>query len=274
MKPILFNTEMVRAILDGRKTVTRRIADISTEIPCGCSTDDHEFVPDNFNHPEEKPTGFVCRRCGFGVAPPYCRVPCGESLFRPRYWPGDILYVRETWCDPTPDQSGYPVLYKADMPMHWDAEDVEFGEEVTLKAEDYKWRPSIHMPKEAARIFLRVTGVRVERLQNIDGEQAFLEGATAEVPGILESFEKNDMSIFPKNFSNWPDEKKADWYRSTATASYIAQCELSERLIKSFKQIWNSTIKPAEIPFCGWAANPYVWVYKFERISKEEAMKC
>ena len=77
--------------------------------------------------------------------------------------PGDILYVRETWCDPTPDQSGYPILYKADMPMHWDAEDVEFGKEVTLKAEDYKWRPSIHMPKEYARIFLRVTDVRVRK---------------------------------------------------------------------------------------------------------------
>lgn len=178
MKPILFNTEMVRAILDGRKTVTRRIADINTEITCNDGTTNHEFVPDNFNHPWVKPTGFVCRRCGFGVAPPYSRVPCGDSLFRPRYWPGDILYVRETWCDPTPDQSGYPILYKADMPMHWDAEDVEFGQEVTLKGEDYKWRPSIHMPKEAARIFLRVTNVRVERLRNMVLADVLMEGIT------------------------------------------------------------------------------------------------
>lgn len=269
MKPILFNTEMVRAILEGRKNVTRRVANISTEITCSFDdTTNHEFVPDNFTG--GTPTGFICRKCGFGVAPPYCRVPCGESLFRPRYWPGDILYVRETWCDPTPDQSGYPILYKADMPMHWDAEDVEFGEEVTLKTEDYKWRPSIHMPKEYARIFLRVTDVRVERLQDIDGEQAFLEGATAEVPGILVSFEKNDMSIFPKNFSKWTAEKKEEWYRSTATATYIAQCQLSERLIESFKQLWDSTIKPADLPFCGWEVNPLVWVYKFERISKED----
>lgn len=278
MKPILFNTEMVRAILEGRKNVTRRVANISTEIHCGCSTDDHEFVPDNFNHPEEKPTGFVCRKCGFGVAPPYCRVPCGTSLFRPRYWPGDILYVRETWaklCYVDPD--GYTHF---DQSMYYYAADG--APDVTLVDDDgfelddqrIRWKPSIHMPKEAARIFLRVTDVRVERLQDIDGEQAFLEGATAEVPGILESFEKNDVSIFPKNFSNWPAEKKEEWYRSTATASYIAQCELSERLIKSFKQIWDRTIpkhpnKFKSYPYY-WKDNPWVWVYKFERISKEE----
>ena len=234
MKPILFNTEMVRAILEGRKKVTRRIANISTEIHCGCSTDDHDFVPDNFNHPEKKPTGFVCRHCGFGVAPPYCRVPCGESLFRPRYWPGDILYVRETWCDPTPEQSGYPILYKADMPMHWDADDVEFGEEVTLKAEDYKWRPSIHMPKEAARIFLRVTGVRVERLQAISADECTMEGVWPLYAGPIGGREA---------------------YYKTA-----------------FAKLWNSTIEPAELPFCGWEANPLVWVYRFEQISKEEAI--
>lgn len=264
MKPILFNTEMVRAILDGRKTVTRRIANINTEISCNDGTTNHDFVLDSLNSLFDKPTGFVCRKCGFGVAPPHSRVPCGTSLFRPRYWPGDILYVRETWCNA---YDGEKFFYFADK--HTERED-----KTLLDYDDVRWHPSIHMPKEAARIFLRVTDVRVERLQDIDGEQAFLEGAAAEVPGILESFEKNDMSIFPKDFLNWPAEKKADWYRSTATASYIAQCELSERLIKSFKQIWDSTIKPADLTTDGWAANPWVWVYKFERISKEEAMKC
>ena len=175
MKPILFNTEMVQAILDRRKRFTRRIANINTDITCNDGTTNHDFVLDNFNHCY-RPTGFVCRKCGFGVAPPHSRDPVGTSRFRPRYFPGDILYVRETWCDPTFDQDGWPILYKADMPMHWDADDVEFGMEVTLKAEDFTWRPSIHMPKEYARIFLHVKDVKVERLNKMQEEDAIAEG--------------------------------------------------------------------------------------------------
>ena len=271
MKPILFNTEMVRAILEGRKTVTRRIANISTEIHCGCSADEHDFVPDNFNHPEEKPTGFVCRRCGFGVAPPYCRVPCGESLFRPRYWPGDILYVRETWGNYSyddPESNAAYFMYRADFP---DGAKSYWYEPEHIHLCDFpRWRPSIHMPKEAARIFLRVTDVRVERLQDIDGEQAYMEGVRVDVPPILLAHENDPISLYPKDFEKFSEEKKADWCKSTARAIYIARCELSNALIKKFKQIWTSTIKPAELPFCGWEANPLVWVYKFEMISKEE----
>lgn len=247
MKPILFNTEMVRAILDGRKTVTRRL------IKPRYRDDECGFQVVTNAHTGEFVRVEKLSDQGIGLFP-----DGSERHVYPPYWPGDILYVRETWCRA---YDGERFFYLADK--HTNRE-----EKTLLDYDDTRWKPSIHMPKEAARIFLRVTDVRVERLQDIDGEQAFLEGATAEVPGILESFEKNDMSIFPKNFSNWPVEKKADWYRSTATASYIAQCELSERLIKSFKQIWDSTIKPADLPFCGWDANPWVWVIKFQRISK------
>ena len=80
---------------------------------------------------------------------------------------GDILWVRETWCDPEPDNYMVPIFYKADMPLHWDAEDTEHGEAVDITEHEFKWVPSIHMPKEYARIFLRVKDVRVERLQDI-----------------------------------------------------------------------------------------------------------
>ena len=156
MKPILFNTDMVRAILDGRKTVTRRVMKPQPWGTCPNTGGDHELEPDNFCGGVA--TGFVCARCGQGVCPPHMKYPVGEALFRPMCWPGDILYVRETWCDPS--DTGWPICYKADLPMHWNADETEHGEAVDLREEDFKWQPSIHMPKWAARIFRRVTAVQ------------------------------------------------------------------------------------------------------------------
>ena len=152
MKPILFNTEMVRAVLDGRKTVTRRVIKPQPWDSVFC--DGHEFMPDDYGGC--KPTGFICRKCGLGVCPPHCKYPVGEALFRPYCWPDDILYVRETWAK---SMAG-TYMYKAtDDPIIID-----------------RWHPSIHMPKEAARLFLRVTDVRVERLQDIDDGGVAAEG--------------------------------------------------------------------------------------------------
>lgn len=275
MKPILFNTDMVRANLEDRKNATRRIADINTEITCNDGTTNHDFVLDNFTGGTA--TGFVCRKCGFGVAPPHSRVPCGSSLFRPRYWPGDILYVRETWrvknCvgDYSKGTKVAEIEYAAGgKTMIISPTDPAFDKWRT----GAKWHPSIHMPKEAARLFLRVTRVRVERLQDIDGEQAYREGATAKVPRILEEIETYGTPKFPKNFYKFSDTKKEDWCRGTATAIYIARCELAQRLIRSFKKIWDATIKKEDLDTYGWDANPWVWVIEYERISKEEAMKC
>ena len=235
MKPILFNTEMVKTILEGRKTVTRRIADINTDITCNDGTTNHEFVLDNFN-PVHKPTGFVCRKCGFGVAPPHSRVPCGTSIFRPRYWPGDILYVRETWGVPCRNWwETDDFLYRAD----WEARDSLYG-----LTEPPKWRPSIHMPKEAARIFLRVKSVRVERLQAITNEEAVREG----FDGV------------PCDCANIDEHGCVDCFNT----GWI------EPPCVSFMCLWDSTIKPADLPTYGWDANPWVWVIEFERCEKPE----
>lgn len=151
MKPILFNTDMVRAILEGRKTVTRRVV-----------------KPQPKSH-----IAYACMGNGFGkwVYPgkdaweywddESFRLPEGISQdeLKRRWTPpchtGDILYVRETWHK---DVGRY--MYKANY-----SENEKFyrnGKEVQIK-----WGSSIHMPKEAARIFLRVKSVRVERLQAI-----------------------------------------------------------------------------------------------------------
>lgn len=147
MKPILFNTEMVRAILDGRKTCTRRVIkpqpDEKHTYPLG-------FVTDST---EKKEMGCF----GFGID------EYGGSIqyAKPPYQPGDILYVRETWKKAP---NGY--YYYED----WQRDDI---------ADVTKWKPSIHMPKEAARIWLKVTDVKVERLQEITEVQAQAEGCNS-----------------------------------------------------------------------------------------------
>lgn len=198
IKPILFNTDMVRAILDGRKTVTRRVVKPHYR--------DNEI---GFNIITNANTGkYVCIE--------YFDEWENETRYMADpYRPGDILYVRETWCDPS--GTGWPILYKADMP---------------LKAADYKWYPSIHMPREAARIFLRVTDVRVERLQEIDGRSVLAEG--------VDNGHSN-----PTMGKRWENMQ-----------------------LMAFSALWDSTIKPADRDLYGWEANPWVWVIEFERCEK------
>ena len=136
MKPILFNTDMVRALLEGRKTVTRRVIDRDIVNSFDMESDGTVIsYEDRETGDHYEPTA-VCR-----------------------YQPGDILYVRETWAE-----MPYGYIYRADdeCPEGWDSDD--------------KWRPSIHMPKELARLFLRVKSVRIERLNDMTEEDAIAEG--------------------------------------------------------------------------------------------------
>lgn len=158
-KPILFNTEMVRAIQDGRKTVTRRVAFPNTDL--------HEFRCKKY------PNGWWFRG---SVAKDWESI-CNfiKTICPYKYKVGDILYVRETWCRYDEDHiiDGIRYAYKANATSESERMRKEFG---------YKWRPSIHMPKEAARIFLRVTNVRVERLQDIDDDGVIAEGLKIGAP--------------------------------------------------------------------------------------------
>lgn len=147
MKPILFNSDMVRAILDERKTCTRRVVKPQPKDAYAIIDSDDE-------------THTFDLLCGNRVAGGLL-ADWAETVKAP-YWPGDFLYVRETWTAWSRTMGTPPVLYyKADGNA----------------PDGIKWRPSIHMPKEAARIFLRVTNVRVEHLQDITEEQAVAEGA-------------------------------------------------------------------------------------------------
>ena len=206
--PILFNTDMVRAILDGRKTETRRI----------CKDGDKYVVPDMGFYNKDKRTYAV----HIYSDPAYKNQIALVERTCP-VCPGDILYVRETWNETT---HGYN--YKASP--------------LGNSRDSYDWRPSIHMPKEAARIWLRVMDVRVERLQAITEEQAKAEGAVRCYEEIR------------------PEEDTPVIYQSGDEGGYYTL---------GFKALWNSLTRKQEID--GWDANPWVWVIKFEQCEKPES---
>ena len=220
--PILFNTEMVRAILDGRKDATRRIV--------------KGFIPDDavWGYTAFTPKGYISCRGTFADG-------YGEKFFKLPCEPGNILYVRETWehfeccccegdehgnCYREPQQSA---LNKSCGCYMYRATDEIYG--------DAMWHPSIRMPKEAARIWLKVTDVRVERLQDITEEGAKKEGA-----------------IDNRGFIHSPNNE----YDNVHTAR------------EHFVKIWNNTIKKSNLDRYGWDASPWVWVIEFERCEKPE----
>jgi hypothetical protein len=253
MKPILFNTEMVRALLEGRKTVTRRVVKPQ---PKGA----HDVIDYD---DEEHTADLLCGNNGEGNA----FLDWAETVKAP-FWTGDILYVRETFrIDYLSNIPGAGrVQYKDGtyMDIRFTPERYDMMRQAQRKP---GWRPNENMPREAARIFLRVTDVRVERLQEIDGLEAFDEGAVAPMPKGCLPPQK------PDGYDDWSERKKNDWLHSMARATYISKLEFQERLIKAFRNIWDSTIKPKDLAAYGWDANPFVWVIEFERITKEEAEK-
>ena len=190
MKPILFNTEMVRAILDGRKSCTRRLVKfLSGENP--------------------KWTGYIKDGAMLYNGK---NKPCIRTQ---PYQPGDILYVRESYSE-----LSFGYVYKAD------------GENIDHLGNAIKWHPSIHMPKEAARIWLKVTDVRAERLWEIS----------------------------------------ADGIRNEGLSSAAVHCGDMEIALKEWEKLWNSTIPKKDIDRYGWQANPWVWVIEFERCEKPEGV--
>lgn len=178
-RPILFNGEMVRAILAGQKTQTRQ-----TVVP---------------------PTGSIC--------------PYGH--------PGDRLWVRERWAaDMSFDDLPPRMLPPRGMPIYYHA---------TAQCMDYKWRPSIHMPRWASRTTLEITDVRVERVQDISEADAWAEG----------------IEVLDGQFAD------ADIY---ATAKKYGLMFENANCI--YAHLWDSLYAARGL---GWDVNPWVWVITFKR---------
>lgn len=222
IKSIILNTEAVQATLDGRKSCTRRLVKPQ---PDGKHTFSLGFVTDSTEKKELGCFGFGTDKYGGSI-----------QFAKPSYQPGDILYVRETvW-----QKIGHYLDVDGETKPSWYNEfRYVASDEKPETGWNYSWvkRPSIHMSKDAARIWLKVTDVRAERLQDITEEGAKKEGA-----------------IDNRGFIHSPNNE----YDNVHTAR------------EHFVKIWNNTIKKSNLDRYGWDASPWVWVIEFERCEKPE----
>ncbi|NWB96671.1 morphogenetic protein [Pseudomonas gingeri] len=239
-RPILFSAPMVRAILEGRKTVTRRVVN-------------------QFQSPELMEDGIWFagaqkhRRYGFGVSGDDAK-SCADALAGsqccPYGNPGDRMWVRETfallgneggccidWQDSLVqgDERGAARIYRASCPpgdygLNQIPPKAEWKPDTEAMEYDGAWRPSIHMPRWASRILLEITDVRVERLQDISGDQAEAEGVNA---AMCQQF--------------------------LETSPSRRHCK--EAVIQGFAGLWQSTGGD-------WDANPWVWCVSFRRVEQ------
>lgn len=231
IKPILFNTEMVRAILDGRKTCTRRVIKPQPQSRlCYTYAGSHKGCIGKWTYPNRGAHEFWGEEYKL---PENIKDEELSKQWNPPYHTDDILYVRETWKEAP---KGY--YYYED----WQKDDI---------ADVTKWKPSIHMPKEAARIWLKVTDVRVERLQEMKPVDVIKEGAYLDCWDCLNTYGESG---------------------SQCCYGTEEQCSQCDEVMMEWEKLWNSTIKKSDIDRYGWDANPYVWVIEFERCEKPEGV--
>lgn len=232
-RPILFNTPMVIAILEGRKTKTRRIVRLPDEI------DPYRAEP-SYEHWETLDQWDFL----YGVV---ANIAVIDSFYKVKapYAIGDILWVRETWMPvkwAKPEGKAIPADWKENGFMYYATDEIRNSD-----GSPVIWKPSIHMPKEAARIFLLVTDVRAERLHDITDREAEEEG--------IGNLYLEDVGFGNKDYG----------------CIYYSDTEGYRGLQKEqFAHLWDSTIRSAYLTRNGWEANPWVWVYSFERIEKPE----
>jgi len=201
-KPIIFSGPMVRAILEGRKTQTRRVCKLQPQIvDVEPKYEKHTW---GFWHDDDYPNGRVIR-CPFGSR-------------------GTVLWVREAWAQPFAEsKNSNGVIYRADGADYLGLAERKHG---WGEAESDSWKPSIHMPRKFCRLFLTVTDVRVEKLQNI-----------------------SDSDVRAEGISEAAIEKCREWLHPNDCPG------------EAFSELWNSINEKRGY---GWKENPWVWIIEFE----------
>ena len=219
-RPILFSAAMVRAILDGRKTQTRRIAKISDPI-------EHAAINCQVVNFRKKTYWFNCQKSH----PDHIANACPHGIF------GDRLWVRESWSTHACLDNKKPSeLINVNSYHYWADGEINTG----------KKRPSIHMPRWASRIDLEITGIRVERLQDISEDDAKAEGA--------QRFDNIPIGT-PRPYRNEPDR----W--SMENPLNTDYCLSTPRY--AFANIFEKINGQGS-----WDKNPWVWVIEFKQITK------
>lgn len=224
-KGVMFAPDMVRAVIQGYKTQTRRIVKRVPESPKAIYDFDENscsaFMNEHFQVKFDWKTVFHGKTFtdpGFYTHTP----PLGKV--------GDMIYIRETFRELVDCSTGelHSYSYYADMP------------EKFHKKHPHKWKPSIHMPRKAARIFLEITNVRIERLNDISKGDAIAEG--------IERMKNNPCEISISPFDTW--------YRNYGQEGFSPM-----KSTECFKMLWESLSGPGS-----WDLNPWVWVYDFKRV--------
>ena len=239
-RPILFSGEMVRAILDGRKTQTRRVVKPQPVAPVVAEHNDivfHAGMTRNLARVKQS-RGRNLAATGNLAAHPF---PCPYGA------PGDLLYVRETWAQVT---RGLPEIGGRFIGMYQIPHIEEGVGELLYRATDddglsdqgFIWRPSIHMPKWAARIWLRATDVRVERVSEISEADALAEG----IREVTKDGEVKKYCVYDHR-----DMSSVRW------------ADMDRNPIDTFAALWDSLNADRGYDFFG--TNPWVWVVSFER---------
>lgn len=226
-KPVLFSTVMVQANLENRKKQTRRICEINPMATIiGLYTKRRIWNSEIESNPN--PLGHFAK----------FNLNGSEIEIKSKFTEGDILWVRETFCE--------PILFDGcESPFYYKADNVNASNTKVISG---KWKPSLFMPKKASRIFLKVTNVRCERLQDISETDAIEEG----IEQIPDWHNEGKINYFWKDYERNIDESEVD--ESVAFFNPI----------HSFQSLWDS-INAKKYP---WKSNPWVWVYDFERIEK------
>nr|DAP87997.1 MAG TPA: ASCH domain protein [Caudoviricetes sp.] len=238
IKPILLNTEMVRAILDGREGCTRRVVKPQPKTRlCYTYAGSHNDCIGKWTYPNRGAHKLWGEEYKL---PENIKDEELSKRWNPPYHTDDILYVRETYGEGYEDGT---YIYRADDKL---ADLPTFNESSKLI-----YHPSIYMPKEAARIWLKVTDVRVGRLQEMKPVDVIKEGAYPDCWDCLNTYGESG---------------------SQCCYGTEEQCSQCDEVMMEWEKLWNSTIKKSDLDRYGWDANPWVWVIEFERREKPEGV--